>query len=384
MNIILFHDSEHLSLLPLSFMRPVGELRIGILTFKERWERWAQHPVSHSAESYLQERFSGVVEDENLYIRATILPDSSLREQILKLTQGSALMHEETLIAFHGTQEDFEKRNFNSEVQWKEDFVWLQRPYDFFLHNAQAIEMDYALVTSGRKSAEISSTNGVVGENVFVEEGAYVEYSVLNSDKGYIYIGKNAKVLEGCLIRGSLALCDNATLNMGSKIYGATTIGNHCKVGGEVNNSVLMQYSNKGHEGFLGNSVLGEWCNLGADTNNSNLKNNYGEVKLYHYGTGKFEKTGLQFCGLMMGDHAKSAINTQFNTGTVVGPFANVFHSGFPPNKIEAFSWGGNRGAEKFKLDAALEMAEKMMQRRGIDLQDSDRSIIQHLYNMKS
>ena len=243
------------------------------------------------------------------------------------------------------------------------------------------LAFDFELLTKNRISQPISETNGVINEdNIFLEEGAKVEFAILNATDGPIYIGKDAEICEGSMVRGGLALCDHAKLNLGTKIYGATTIGPHCKVGGEVNNSILTGYSNKGHDGFLGNSVIGEWCNLGADTNNSNLKNNYGEVKLWNYAENKFEKTGLQFCGLIMGDHAKSAINTQFNTGTVVGPFANVFKSGFPPNRVKMFSWGGGSEDGKFRLDAAYEVAERMMSRRKVELTNDMKNIIKHLF----
>ncbi|MDX5320207.1 MAG: glucose-1-phosphate thymidylyltransferase, partial [Bacteroidota bacterium] len=258
--------------------------------------------------------------------------------------------------------------------------MMIQYPWDIFSKNAEALEQDFDLITAGRKSQTLSKTNTLLGDRIFAEEGAYAECAILNSTTGAIYLGNDSEVMEGSVVRGGLALCEHASLKLSTKIYGATTVGPHSKVGGEVNNSVIIGYSNKGHDGFLGNSVLGEWCNLGADTNNSNLKNNYAEVKLWSYARNGFARTGLQFCGLIMGDHSKSGINTMFNTGTVVGVSANIFGSGFPRNFIPSFSWGGAQGFETFTLKKADEVAEKMMARRGIAYDETEKAIMQHLY----
>ena len=239
------------------------------------------------------------------------------------------------------------------------------------------------MITKNRKSQPIpAGVNTVNQENIFLEEGAKLTFCTLNASTGPIYIGKDAEIMEGCIVRGALAMCDNSVLKLGAKIYGATTIGPHSKVGGEVNNSVLMGYSNKGHDGFLGNSVLGEWCNLGADTNNSNLKNNYAEVRLWDYNTGRFAKTGLQFCGLMMGDHSKCGINTMFNTGTVVGVSANIFGSGFPRNFIPSFSWGGASGFTVYKTNKVFEVANEVMKRRKISFDDIEKRILENVYEL--
>ncbi len=251
-----------------------------------------------------------------------------------------------------------------------------------FSHNDKAIDFDFELLTQGKISQPLSETNGFLGnrEDLFIEEGAQVEFSTLNTKTGKIYIGKNAEVMEGCHLRGPIALCEGSKFNLGAKIYGATTIGPHSKVGGEVNNIVIFGYSNKGHDGFVGNSVIGEWCNFGADTNSSNMKNNYAEVKLWNYKQKKFAKTGLQFAGLIMGDHSKTAINTQLNTGTVVGVAANIFKSGFPPNLVESFSWGGMKGDEKFQLEKAYEVAERAMARRSVALTEEDKAILKYVF----
>jgi UDP-N-acetylglucosamine diphosphorylase/glucosamine-1-phosphate N-acetyltransferase len=260
-------------------------------------------------------------------------------------------------------------------------FSQIKNTWDLFTLNEQELRIDFDLITHGRTSQPISSSNQVMGaHNIFLEEGASVECSILNATKAPIYIGKNAEIMEGCMIRDGLALCESATLKMGAKIYGATTIGPHSKAGGEINNSILIGHSNKGHDGFLGNSVLGEWCNIGADTNTSNLKNDYSNVKLWNYVTARFAPTGLQFCGLIMGDHSKCGINTMFNTGTVVGVYANVFGEGYPRNFIPSFSWGGNSGLITYKIDKALNTAERVLDRRGLTFNEDDKKIVEYLY----
>lgn len=380
MNILLFSTHEHQNLLPLTFTKPCGELRMGILTFRERWEKLLNAEVSYLTEDYLSELFQANIQEDNVFIHSNYFPTEDLVKEIQQLEKGKALQYKQEIIAFRGNKEAFDAKDFDV-IEFQRELKHILRPYDLFSMNEEALQFDFELITKGRISQPISETNGVTqAENIFIEEGAKVEFSILNPSNSKIYIGKDAEICEGSMVRGGLALCEHAKLNMGAKIYGATTIGPWSKVGGEVNNSILTAYSNKGHDGFLGNSVIGEWCNLGADTNNSNLKNNYGEVKLWNYATNHFEKTGLQFCGLIMGDHAKSAINTQFNTGTVVGPFANVFKSGFPPNKIGMFSWGGHREDAKFRLEAAYEVAERMMRRRNVDLTENMKKVISHLF----
>jgi UDP-N-acetylglucosamine diphosphorylase/glucosamine-1-phosphate N-acetyltransferase len=254
------------------------------------------------------------------------------------------------------------------------------RPWDIWGLNAAELEADFDLLTTGRKSAPVHESCTVIGDRIFLEEGAKATASILNTTTGPIYLAKNAEIMEGCVVRGGLALGEYSALKLGTKIYGATTLGPHSKVGGEVNNSVILGYSNKGHDGFLGNSALGEWCNIGADTNNSNLKNNYDEVKVWSYVSKRFAKTGQQFCGLIMGDHSKSGINTMFNTGTVVGVSANVYGAGFPRNFIASFSWGGPQGTMEYKIDKALDTANRMMQRRGLAVDEVEQEILQSVY----
>jgi len=240
---------------------------------------------------------------------------------------------------------------------------------------------DFQLITKGRKSQPLSSSVNVLGkENIFIEEGAQVEFATLNAQEGPIYIGSNAQVMEGAFIRGPFSLGEGSVIKMGARIYGATTIGPHSKCGGELENVVIFGYTNKAHDGFLGNAVLGEWCNIGAGTNNSNLKNNYTPVKLWNYPIERFALTGMQFCGLVMGDHSKCGINTMLNTGTVIGVSANVFGAGFPRNFIPSFSIGGGHGFKELRLKNGLEVAHTVMQRRDMDLDDEDRNILDAVF----
>ena len=382
MNIILFDSIEWRNLRPLTLTKPFGELRMGILTFKERWQKLIDGDYSYLTEDYLAEKFPLRTESLNLFINPAYFPlNHVIIVSLNALKEGDSLWYNDQLFAAKCSYEDFQEKKFKNELKYDNSDFHINRVWDLFTYNDYAIRFDFDLITSGRKSQSISNTNGVVNpENIFLEEGAVVEFSILNAKSGPIYIGKDAEVMEGSLVRGSLALCEGSKLNMGSKIYSGTTIGPHCKVGGEVNNSILMGYSNKGHEGFLGNSVLGEWCNLGADTNNSNLKNNYSTIRVWDYEMKTFIDSGLQFCGLIMGDFSKSAINTQFNTGTVAGVSANVFEPGFPPKFIPSFSWGGNEQGTKFDLEKSYEAAEKMMERRKKILTEEDKKILKHIY----
>ena len=382
---LIFSDAQYWGeFLPLTYTKPIAELRTGILTFSERWIKLLNFDeVSYITEDYLQKKFKTYEKKESLLITPNFLPSESVLNQIKNLQLGEALIYEDEVLAARLDMQDFSLSKIEKMTDVTEELIFFKKPTDLFSLNEKAINFDFELVTKGRTSQELSKTNGFLGkkEDLFIEEGAEIEFTTLNCKTGKIYIGKNAEIMEGSVVRGSLALCEGSKINMGSKIYGATRIGPHSKVGGEVNNIIITGFTNKGHEGFVGNSVIGEWCKLGADTNSSNLKNNYAEVKLWSYKTKKFEKTGLQFCGLIMGDHSKSAINTQFNTGTIVGVGANIFKSGFPPNVIEHFSWGGFKGDEKFRLEKAYEVAEKAMARRKLPLTDEDKEILEWIYN---
>jgi UDP-N-acetylglucosamine diphosphorylase/glucosamine-1-phosphate N-acetyltransferase len=385
-NYILFDDNAWQTLLPLTFTRPVCEIRIGILTIREKWESLFNADFSFLTQDYLCGKYPQKSGLNNIYINGSVLPDNNLLDAIKKLRVGECLLQNELIIAFN-TSEAVAQLPVNSAgfnpVNYSHSFVRIDRPWHIFEKNGEAIKADFDLITKGRQSQPLSKTNQVAGaENIFIEEGAKVEFSILNATTGPIYIGKDTEIMEGAIVRGPLALCEHSALKMGAKIYGPTTIGPHSKVGGEVNNSVIFGYSNKAHDGFLGNSVLGEWCNLGADTNNSNLKNNYEKVKLWSYVEERFTTTGLQFCGLIMGDHSKSGINTMFNTGTVIGVSANIFGDGFPRNFIPSFSWGGAQGYMVYKPENAFKTASIVFERRGLALSDEDRKILTHIFEM--
>ncbi|WP_312921645.1 GlmU family protein [Empedobacter brevis] len=382
MNIILFDGEEWENLLPLTFTKPVASLRMGVLSFAERWEKILNTTISYQTQSYLEEKFSTNYQSENIFINPSFFPTTELIHYIKELELNQSILFNDQLVAVKTTEES---PHITSEIISLDKIIHIKNSWDLFTYNFQAIEFDFEILTKGRVSQPISETNNVLHpEKIFIEEGAKVEFSILNALEGPIYIGKEAEIMEGCMIRGGLALCEHGKINMGAKIYPGCTVGPYCKVGGELNNAILMAYSNKGHDGFLGNAVLGEWCNLGADTNNSNLKNNYAEVKLWNYKEKRFVKTGLQFCGLIMGDYAKSAINTQFNTGTVVGVCANVFQSGFPPNMIKHYSWGGQSDAPVFSFERACEAAEKMMERRKVEFTPTDKKILEHIFNLNN
>lgn len=383
---LVFSDAQYWEdFLPLTFTRPVAEMRCGILTFSERWQKILDsNEISWFTEMYLQQKFREPEKKESLFLVTNFLPTENVIQQIKDLKQGEALVYEDELVAAKINMDGFSLHQIEKMTDIKEELIFFKKPTDLFTYNQKAIDFDFELLTKDKVSQELSSTNGFLGDkkDLFIEEGAQVEFSTINTKTGKIYIGKNAEVMEGCNLRGPIALCEESKFNLGAKIYGATTVGPHSKVGGEVSNIIIFGYSNKGHDGFVGNSVIGEWCNLGADTNSSNLKNNYGNVKLWNYRTKSFEDTGLQFAGLIMGDHSKTAINTQLNTGTVIGVASNVFREGFPPNLIENFSWGGFKDDEKFKLDKAYEVAEKVMARRKVILNDDDKAIFKHIFDM--
>lgn len=382
MNYILFDGPSRNNLLPFTYTRPVADIRVGILTIREKWESYLEFTTTTITEDYLADKYPMVEMEANIMINASYLPNKELVEIIKGLEENQAIFKGEDVIAFFSkeNQEDIDLDDFEA-IEYNENGIVIEHTWDIFSKNGVAIIEDFEFITHNRKSQPIPATvNCLNPENIFIEEGAKIEFATLNANNGPIYIGKDSEIMEGSVIRGPFALCDNATVKMGAKIYGPTTIGPHSKVGGEVNNSVLFGYSNKGHDGFLGNSVIGEWCNLGADTNNSNLKNNYAEVRLWDYETESFARTGLQFCGLMMGDHSKCGINTMFNTGTVVGVSANIFGSGFPRNFVPSFSWGGNGGFTTYLTKKAFEVAKVVMSRRDIDLTQQDAAILEHVF----
>ena len=386
MNYILFDSDVRNSLLPFTYTRPVAEIRIGILTIREKWEFFLGFTTTTITEEYLEAKYPMVELNENILINASFLPTKNLVNQVKKLSKNQAIFQGEQVVAFF-TSDTQENVDFDSyeQLEFQEDLIQIKNTSDIFSLNDKAIQADFDLLTEGRISQPIpDGVHTIQKKNIFIEQGAIISFSSLNASKGPIYIGKDSEIMEGCLVRGPFALGENSILKMGTKVYGATTLGPYCKVGGEINNSVLFGYSSKGHEGFLGNSVLGEWCNIGADSNSSNLKNNYAEVKLWNYENERFTNTGLQFCGLIMGDHSKCGINTMFNTGTVVGVSANIFGSGFPRNFIPSFSWGGAAGFTIYQMKKVIEVAKVVMKRRDLELSETDISILQHVFDETS
>ncbi|WP_417867486.1 GlmU family protein [Xanthomarina gelatinilytica] len=382
MNYILFDGPSRKNLLPFTFTRPVADIRVGILTIREKWEAYLEFTTTTVTEDYLSDKFPMVEMDENIMINASFLPNQTLAEMVKNLEANQAIFNNEDVIAFYtkDTQDDIDFETYEA-IEYVDDVIKIEHTWDIFSKNGEAIQEDFELLTKGRQSQPIPEmTVAFNRSDIFIEEGAKLPLCSLNAENGPIYIGKNAEIMEGSMIRGPFALCEGATVKMSAKIYGPTTVGPFSKVGGEINNSVIFGYSNKGHDGFLGNSVLGEWCNLGADTNNSNLKNNYAEVRLWDYQTESFAKTGLQFCGLMMGDHSKCGINTMFNTGTVVGVSANIFGSGFPRNFVPSFSWGGSSGFTTYLTKKAFEVAKVVMSRRDIEFTEVDAAILEHVF----
>ncbi|TKC01468.1 putative sugar nucleotidyl transferase [Pedobacter cryotolerans] len=381
MTINLFDDKSWQTLRPLTFTRPVADLRIGILTIAEKWAKYLNAEFGFLTQDYLQIKYPALTAP--LYINGGVCPNKELLAAIADLKEAEVLIKAELVIAYKIAEEiiscDEALSKFKA-IEFIGDLTYIQFPEDIFKNNHNELVLDFALLTKGKTSATLSNTNTFIGDQFFAEEGASAECSTFNSTAGPIYLGKNAQVWEGTHIRGSFALCNNSQVKMGAKIYGQTTIGPYSRVGGEINNAVIWGYSSKGHDGYLGNAVMGQWCNIGADSNNSNLKNNYAEVRLWDYAQQSFRKTGLQFCGLIMADHAKCAINTMFNTGTVAGVSANIFSSGFPRNFIPDFAWGGAHGFEVYSLNKMLATAKLVLERRNMVLDEIEIKILTEIF----
>ncbi|MBJ6367646.1 GlmU family protein [Snuella sedimenti] len=386
MNYILFDGPSRSNLLPFTYTRPVADLRIGILTIREKWEAFLGNTTTTVTEDYLSDKYPMVEMASNVMINASFLPNNALVDLIQSLKENQAIFKDDEVVAFYTKDNQGEvDLDAYTVIEFDNDILKVEHTWDLFSKNDAALRADFDLLTQDRESQPIPTSNNVVNaKDIFIEPGAKVAFATLNASTGPIYIGKDTEVMEGTLIRGPFALCEGAGTKMGTKVYGATTIGPYCRIGGEVKNIVMFANSNKGHEGYLGNSVVGEWCNLGADTNSSNLKNNYAEVRLWNYETEGFAKTGLQFCGLMMGDHSKCGINTMFNTGTVVGVSANIFGSGFPRNFVPSFSWGGKSGFSTFLTKKAFEVAKMVMARRGLEFTEVDARILEHVFELSA
>ena len=389
MNYILFDENiVRTNLLPLTFVRPVADIRIGILTIREKWEKRLKATTSTLTDGYLSAKYPIVKESNNVLINGSICPNDEIIAAVKNLKPNQTVVYNDTIIALHVTEAELGNIGDASsegieEIKITNAPLKINHTWEIFSKNELAIQDDFALLTKGRKSQKLSDTNRVRGEeNIFLEKGAKVEVVILNATTGPIYIGKDTEIMEGAVIRGPFALCEGAEVKMAAKIYGPTTVGPFCRVGGEINNSVLFGYSNKAHDGFMGHSVIAEWCNLGADTNTSNLKNTYDNVRLWSYGKQTFVNTHLQFCGLIMGDHSKCAIDTMFNTGTVVGVSANIFGSGFQRNFIPSFTWGGTSGHTNYTIKKAMEVAEIVFKRRHRNFDEIERDLLTSVYTI--
>ena len=379
MTVILYDPAEvRANLLPITYTRPVGAIRLGIDTMAERWKSFINGEYYWLTEDYLAELFPGAPDtsDTDLYIAGNIVADARLAEAVCALLPG------QTLLADDG-REIAHRGCGGEQVAYTGKVIALDHVYDIFVKNGEVLRMDFDRITAGRQSQPVDTSNIVLGDSslIFIEDGATVEAATLNTRQGPIYIGRDATVMEGCHLRGPIALCNHATANMGTLIYGATTLGPYCKVGGELNNVVMLGYANKAHDGFLGNAVIGEWCNLGGGTVASNLKNDYTEIKLWNYTAHRFLRTGLQFCGLIMGAHSKSAINTSFNTATVVGVGCNIISEGMPRVFIPSFLKGGTAGFDNVNLNEFFAIARRVMARRGVELSDAHCRLFQAIFD---
>ena len=387
MNFILFDDSNRENLLPFTFIRPIAEIRVGIMTISQKWEYYLNSKVSFLAEEYLSDKYPMAKAKDNILIAGSICPNQALVDAIVALKPGETLTSGDVMIASYVSEDELDgvesiEEIPQTEIEVSVPFNRLYNTWDIFLLNDAELRADYELLTKGKTSAKLSSSNMVIGNDLFVEEGVSIEGVTLNTKTGPIYIGKDVEIMEGSNIRGPFAILEGSQVKMGAKIYGATTVGPFSKVGGELNNVVVFGYSNKAHEGFFGNSVIGEWCNIGADSNTSNLKNTYDEVRLWNYPSQTFINTGQQFCGTMMGDHVKCGINVMFNTGTVIGCGANIFGAGYQRNFIASFSWGGTNGMSTYKIEKAIDVARRIFERRGLKFTKTDEEILNSVYEL--
>jgi UDP-N-acetylglucosamine diphosphorylase/glucosamine-1-phosphate N-acetyltransferase len=387
MNFILFdHPTIRQDLLPFTFTRPVADIRVGIYTIAEKWEKLINVKPSFNTVDYLKKKYPTKLTSNNIWINGALCPNNDLIEAILNLNPGDAIASNNLILALNTHEDEVPEIIPGNILQFDKSFTLIDKVWKIYQNNGAQIRADFEIITKDRESNFLNDTHTRTynPENIFIEEGAQVRAAVLNAENGPIYLGKDSQIHEGALIRGPFALCEGSHVNMGAKVRGDTTVGPFSKIGGEVSNSVIFGYSNKAHDGFLGNSVIGEWCNIGADTNTSNLKNNYDNIKIWNYGKGGFVDSGLMFCGLMFGDHSKCGINVMFNSGTIVGVSSSVFGSGYPRNFIPSFAWGGAQGFTTYQIKKAFETVAKAMERRGLELNDIDKEILTTIFNQST
>lgn len=383
MAIILFDNEFRKGLFPLTYTKAVADLRFGIVSIKERWELKSKQPVFVYTEKYLQPLYQLSGDAEHLWIDAAVMPDQELLETILSLDPGYGLADEKGLIAGK-TNIAFDQFDASNSLQLFENIrnhstaKRLQHPWQLMQWNDEMIRADFTLLTEGRLSQSLSSTvNTLQPADIFIEEGAKLEFCTLNAATGPIYIGKNAEVMEGSVIRGPFVLGENSVLKLNSRIYGATTLGPNCMGGGEIKNTVMMGYSNKGHDGYLGDSVVGEWCNFGAGSTNSNIKNTASEVKVWDMDSEKYIGVG-QKIGVIMGDYSRVAINASINTGSVIGVSCNVFGAGLLPTIINNFSWGVN--GTKYVFEKAIRDISNWKKMKDHFLSDAEISVLHDIF----
>jgi UDP-N-acetylglucosamine diphosphorylase/glucosamine-1-phosphate N-acetyltransferase len=380
---LIDHPAYWTNLLPLTYTRPISALRVGIVTIAEKWEHYLAESASFITESYLSKKYLYNSAQDQLFINSALLPSATLVEQIEKLESGAALVSENEVLAYRASSpRPLRIEEFDNKIEIDVEFNMVTQRWHIFQMNGAEIRNDFDLITRGRTSKPINDpfTRVYGEENLFIEEGVYIKAAIINAENGPVYLGKDAHISEGAIIRGPFAMGEGAAVGVGGKFRGDTTLGPYCKVAGEVSNSVFYAYSNKSHEGYVGNTVIGEWCNIGADSNCSNLKNNYKPIKTWNYATQQLEQTDLQFCGLVMGDHTKCGINTMFNTATVAGVGANIFGAGFPDTFIPSFAWGGAEGFDTYRIDKMMETAELVMGRRHKPLTEVDINILKAVY----
>lgn len=387
MHFILFDGLVRNQLYPFTHTRPVADIRCGIMTMRERWDLLLETATTTLTEAYLQTVFPLQTGDDNIFINGALAGNAELLAAIKDLATDEALIQDDVLIAFrtggvpeHGREGEFVTAQCKA-LLYGSPLFRISNVWDIFAQNEKALRADFELLTAHRQSGLLPEYVTALGKaNIFIEEGAKIYPCIINAEAGPVYIGREAEIMEGAIIRGPFAIGEHATLKMGAKVYGGTTIGPGCKLGGEISNVVFFANSNKGHDGFLGNAVVGEWCNLGADTNCSNLKNNYDEVKIWNEFENRSVKTGLQFCGLLMGDHSKCGINTMFNTGTVTGVACNIYGGGFPEKFVPSFSWGGSEGMVTHRLEKAIDTGNRMMLRRNKKLSEAEIKVLQYVF----
>lgn len=389
-NYLLFDDPSWDHLLPLTFTRPTCELRVGVMTLRERWELLLGVTMGHITQDYLSELYPSVIGDDNVIINGNVVANSYIAKLISELDPQEALIYQDDLIAARLSEEQFEKLVRSGEIDELKGVdlqdtpvVQIKHPYDLWKLNATAIQEDMTYLPLYDSRALPDHCIHIGSGQLYIHPTAKVYASTFNTSDGPIYIGEGVEVQEGCNIRGPFAVGAHSIVKMQTRINGDVSIGPHCRVAGEISRSVILGYSNKGHDGYLGNSVIGAWCNLGADTNTSNLKNNYNDIKMYNYAARGFESTDSIFGGVIMGDHTKCSINTMINSGSSFGVGCTLFEGGFPPKVLPSFSWGTQPG-DVYDFKKFIATAERVMARRNVTLTGDMVRVLHHIHKSRT